>query len=240
RERLVDALLERPEFVDYWAYKWSDVLLVSCRKLSRKSAQAFYDWIREGVAANKRWDAFARELTTASGRSDEQGAVNYFLIHRSAIDLAESYTQAFLGLTLTCARCLTAADNTLFARAVVNRVWGNFLGRGLVNPVDDLRSTNPASNDELFAAVARDFVAHGYDVKRLIRTIMTSATYQRSSQTSALNIDDDRYYSHYLIRRLPAEVILDAFSQVTGVPEKFEGYPLGTRALQLPDTRVKS
>ena len=138
------------------------------------------------------------------------------------------------------ARWLTAADNTLFARAVVNRVWGNFLGRGLVNPVDDLRSTNPASNDELFAAVARDFVAHGYDVKRLIRTIMTSATYQRSSQTSALNIDDDRYYSHYLIRRLPAEVILDAFSQVTGVPEKFEGYPLGTRALQLPDTRVKS
>jgi len=322
RDRLVDALLERPEFVDYWAYKWSDVLLVSSRKLSRKSAQAFYDWIREGVAANKRWDAFARELTTASGRSDEQGAVNYFLIHRSPIDLAESYTQAFLGLTLTCARChnhplekwtqrdyygfanlfarvahkseggslvvystpagdlnlgqgsssprigkplpprpldgkplplgsgqdrreyvarwLTAADNPLFARAVVNRVWGNFLGRGLVNPVDDLRSTNPASNDELFAAVARDFVAHGYDVKHLIRTIMTSATYQRSSQTSALNIDDDRYYSHYLIRRLPAEVILDAFSQVTGVPEKFEGYPLGTRALQLPDTRVKS
>src|SRR5439155_9332767 len=105
RERLVDALLERPEFVDYWAYKWSDVLLVSSRKLSRKSAQAFYDWIREGVAANKPWDAFARELTTASGRSDEQGAVNYFLIHRSPIDLAESYTQAFLGLTLTCARC---------------------------------------------------------------------------------------------------------------------------------------
>jgi hypothetical protein len=322
RARLVDALLERPEFVDYWAYKWSDVLLVSTRKLSRKNAQAFYTWIRDAVAANKPWDAFARELTTASGRSDEQGAVNYFLIHRNPIDLAENYTQAFLGVTITCARChnhplekwtqkdyygyanlfarvanktdggvstvystaagdlnlgqgsssprvgpplpprpldgkplpakatmdrrayladwLTSSANPLFARTVVNRVWGNFFGRGLVDPVDDLRSTNPASNEELFEAVTRDFVAHGFDVKHLIRTVMASATYQRSSETNAGNADDDRYGSHYLARRLPAEVILDAYSQVTGVPEGFDGYPPGTRALQLPDTRVKS
>lgn len=322
RARLVDALLERPEFVDYWAYKWSDVLLVSTRKLNRKNAQAFYGWIRDAVAANKRWDAFARELTTASGRSDEQGAVNYFLIHRNPIDLAENYTQAFLGVTITCARChnhplekwtqkdyygyanlfarvanktdggvatvysapagdlnlgqgsssprvgkplapkpldgkplpldsatdrreylarwLTSPQNPLFARTVVNRVWGNFFGRGLVHPVDDLRSTNPASNEELFAAVTQDFVAHGYDVKHLIRTIMASAAYQRSSASNAHNLDDDKYGSHYIARRLPAEVILDALSQVTGVPEKFEGYPAGTRALQLPDTRVKS
>jgi hypothetical protein len=322
RRRLVDALLERPEYVDYWAYKWSDVFLVSTRKLNRKNTQAFYDWIRGGVAANKPWDVFARELTTASGRSDEQGAVNYFLIHRNPIDLAENYTQAFLGVTITCARChnhplekwtqrdyyayanlfarighkndgpnlavystpagdlslgqgsssprvgkplpprpldgkpmaadstqdrreylarwLTSPENPLFARTVVNRVWGNFFGRGLVQPVDDLRSTNPASNEELFAAVTRDFVAHGFDVKHLVRTIMASATYQRSSTTNAFNVDDEKYGSHYVARRLPAEVILDAFSQVTGVPEKFEGYPSGTRALQLPDTRVKS
>jgi hypothetical protein len=322
RARLVEALLERPEFVDYWAYKWSDVFLVSTRKLNRKNAQAFYGWIRAAVAANKPWDAFARELTTASGRSNEQGAVNYFLIHRNPIDLAENYTQAFLGVTITCARChnhplekwtqkdyygyanlfarvankvdggavtvytvpagdlnlgqgsssprvgkplpprpldgkplpldsaidrreylarwLTSPANPLFARTVVNRVWGNFFGRGLVHPVDDLRSTNPASNEELFAAVTQDFVAHGFDVKHLIRTVMGSATYQRSSVANALNLDDDKYGSHYLARRLPAEVILDALSQVTGVPETFAGYPPGTRALQLPDTRVKS
>jgi hypothetical protein len=323
RARLVDALLERREFVDYWAYKWSDVLLVSTRKLSRKSAQSFYGWIRSSVEANKPWDVFARELTTASGRSDEQGAVNYFLIHRNPIDLAENYTQAFLGVTITCARChnhplekwtqrdyygyanlfarvtnkadgpgtfivssaaagdlslgqgsssprigkplpprpldgeplaleasldrrehlaqwLTSPANPLFARTVVNRVWGNFFGRGLVDPVDDLRSTNPASNEELFAAVARDFVAHRFDVKHLIRTIMNSAAYQRSSAATALNADDEKYGSRYLPRRLPAEVILDAFSQVTGVPEAFDGYPAGTRALQLADTRVKS
>jgi uncharacterized protein DUF1553/uncharacterized protein DUF1549 len=322
RARLVDALLERPEFVDYWAYKWSDVLLVSTRKLNRKNAQAFYGWIRAAVASNKPWDAFARELTTASGRSDEQGAVNYFLIHRNPIDLAENYTQAFLGVTITCARChnhplekwtqkdyyayanlfarvankveggaftvytaptgdlnlgqgsssprvgkplppkpldgkplpldtaadrreylarwLTSPENSLFARTVVNRVWGNFFGRGLVNPVDDLRSTNPPSNEELLTAVTQDFVRHGFDVKHLIRTIMASATYQRSSAANAQNLDDEKYGSHYVARRLPAEVILDALSQVTGVAEKFEGYPAGTRALQLPDTRVKS
>ena len=135
---------------------------------------------------------------------------------------------------------LTSPENTQFARTIVNRVWGSLLGRGLVHPMDDLRATNPASNEELFAALTADFVEHGFDVKRLIRTIMTSATYQRSADTDATNVKDDRYYSHYLTRRLPAEVILDAFSQVTGVPTRFEGYPAGTRALQLPDTQVDS
>jgi hypothetical protein len=322
RTRLVADLVERPEFVDYWAYKWSDLLLVSSRGLGRANMQAYYRWVRESVARNKPWDQFVRELTVASGRSDENGAVNYFLIHRSPIDLAENYTQAFLGLTLTCARChnhplekwtqrdyyafanlfsrvshrddssafgkvgvativsasqgdilhprtgealapqpldgiplppdavgdrraylaewLTAPDNILFARAVVNRVWANFFGRGLVDPVDDLRATNPASNEELFEAVTREFVAGGFDIKALIVTIMTSATYQRSSVSGDANASDDRFYSRYLIRRLPAEVILDAVSQITGVPEKFSGYPVGTRALQLPDTRVSS
>ncbi len=105
RARLVDDLLARSEFVDYWAYKWSDVLLVSSRKLGANNVKAFYGWVRESVAANKPWDVFVRELTTATGRSTEHGAVNYFLIHRNQIDLTENYTQAFLGLTLTCARC---------------------------------------------------------------------------------------------------------------------------------------
>ena len=135
---------------------------------------------------------------------------------------------------------ITSPSNTQFARTIVNRVWGSLLGRGLVHPIDDLRATNPASNEELFAALTADFVEHGFDVKRLIRTTMTSATYQRSADTDATNVKDDRYYSHHLTRRLPAEVILDAYSQVTGVPTRFDGYPRGTRALQLPDTKVDS
>jgi hypothetical protein len=109
-----------------------------------------------------------------------------------------------------------------------------------VHPVDDLRATNPPSNEELLAAVTEDFVKHGFDVKRLIKTIMNSATYQLSSRTNETNAKDDRYYSHYLVRRLPAEVILDAMSQVTEASETFPGYPPGTRAMQLPDTRVNS
>jgi hypothetical protein len=318
RARLVDALLERPEFVDYWTYKWSDVLLVSTRKLSSKNMRSFYNWVRQSVAANKPWSELVRELTVASGNSQEYGPVNYYLIHRNTIDLAENFTRAFMGLSITCARChnhplekwtqkeyygfanlfsrvtsktgtgpseitvfsspageinhprlgrplppkpldapaippdstedrreylarwLTSPSNSNFARALVNRVWENFMGRGLVHPVDDLRATNPPSNEELLAALTEEFVKNGFDVKRLTRTIMNSATYQLSSRTNETNARDDRYYSHYLVRRLPAEVILDAMSQVTGAPESFPGYPPGTRAMQLPDTRVNS
>ena len=143
---------------------------------------------------------------------------------------------------------LTAPDNPYFAKALVNRVWKNFLGRGLVEAEDDLRETNPPTNRELFDALAKDFVAHKYDVKHLIRLVMNSAAYQRSSRPVKGNEADDRFYSRYLVRRLSAEVILDAHSQVTGVPTPFtqvytgvEGgtaatsnYPHGTRALQLP------
>ena len=97
RARLVDALLERPEYVDYWAYKWSDLLLVSSRSLGRSNVKSFYDWIRASVASNVPWDRFVRELTTASGRTDQVGAASYFLIHRNPIEIAENYTQAFLG-----------------------------------------------------------------------------------------------------------------------------------------------
>ena len=322
RATLVDALLARDEFVDYWAYKWSDVLLVSSRALGKNNVRDFYGWIRAAVKSNMPWDRFVSAIATATGRTDENGAANYYLIHRSPGDLAENYTQAFLGLTLTCARChnhpmekwtqvdyfsfanlfarvsvkegdssngkadtatvfdtpdgeilhprlgialpprpldgrpmpvhstasrreylaawTTSPDNKLFARAVVNRVWANFFGRGLVHPQDDLRFTNPASDEPLFEAVTADFVKGHYDLRALMREIMLSAAYQRSSATTPLNAADDRFYSHYLIRRLPAEVILDAFSAVTAVPESFSGYPAGTRAMQLPDTRVES
>jgi Protein of unknown function (DUF1553) len=149
---------------------------------------------------------------------------------------------------------LTAPDNPYFARALVNRVWRNFMGRGLVEAEDDLRETNPPTNAELLDALAKDFIAGKYDVKHLMKTIMRSAAYQRSSKPLPGNAAEDRFYSRYLVRRLSAEVILDAYSQVTGVATPFTelnsrardstmgygGFPLGTRALQLPDSLVTS
>jgi hypothetical protein len=332
RAQLIDDLLRRPDFVDYWTYKWSDLLLVSTRKLSQQAVWAFHQYLRQSVADNKPWDRMAREIITASGSNLDNGAANYFVVHKDISDLTEATSLTFLGMSITCCRChnhplekwtqdqywslanlfsrvalkngdrggevvvqseplgdvphlrmgapmppapldarplpldstadrrayfadwLTAPDNPYFAKALVNRVWRNFLGRGLVEAEDDLRQTNPPTNPELLDALVKDFVAHKYDVRHLIRTIMTSATYQRSAQPVAGNETDDRFYSHYLIRRLPAEVILDAYAQVTGVPTPFKdvaigttggtagtnAYPLGTRALQLPDTLVVS
>jgi hypothetical protein len=122
----------------------------------------------------------------------------------------------------------------------VNRLWRNFMGRGLIEPVDDLRNTNPATSDELLNELVKDFTAHHFDADYMIRTIMQSTTYQTSSEPLKENMADDKFGSHYLIKRLPAEVLLDAYSQVTREPEKFKNYPVGTRALQLPDTAVKS
>src|SRR5262249_35305262 len=259
RAKLIDALLERPEFVDYWAYKWSDLLLVSTRKLPQQAVWAFYQHIRQSVADNKPWDRFAREILTASGSTLDNGAANYFVLHKDVSDLTEATSVTFLGMSITCCRChnhplekwtqdqywsvanlfsrvalkngdrtgevtvqsqpsgdvphlrrgiampptpldgkplpldspmdrrqyfadwLTGPENPYFARAVVNRVWRNFLGRGLVEAEDDLRQTNPPTNEELFVALVKDFVDHRYDVKHLIRTIMNTAAYQRSS-----------------------------------------------------------
>jgi hypothetical protein len=318
RAALIDKLIGRDEFVDYWAYKWSDLLLVSSKRLNSTAMWTFYDWIRESVKQDKPWDQFANEIFTSSGSSRQNGALNYFVLHKDPIDLAETSTEAFLGQRITCARChnhplekwtqkqyyqmvnlftrvgikngsepgdnvvfaktsgdimhprllkpldptpldgksipldspidrriafdewLTSASNPYFARSLVNRVWANFMGRGIINPVDDTRATNPASNEDLIAALSKDFVEHHYDVDYLIRTIMNSGVYQLSAEANATNQNDNVFYSKYIIKRLPAEVILDAYSQVTGVPTPYSGYPAGTRALQLPDSQVTS
>lgn len=130
---------------------------------------------------------------------------------------------------------LTSPDNPFFARAVVNRVWGHLLGRGIVEPVDDFRDSNPPSNAALLDDLARQFVEHGYSRKWLIRTIMNSRTYQRSARTNEFNAEDDRYFSHAMPRMLSAEQLLDSICHVTGVPETFDGVPPGTRATQLPE-----
>jgi hypothetical protein len=337
RAKLIDAILDRPEFVDYWAYKWSDLLLISSRKLPQPAMRAFYHFVRQSVADNKPWDRFARDILTVRGNTLQNGQANYFMLHKDISDLTETTAVTFMGMSITCCRChnhplekwtqdqywsmanlfsqvtikngdrggefsiqsapegdvlhprrgiamaptpldykpigeprpsgrgvqdrreyfvdwLTAPDNPYFAKAVVNRVWRNFMGRGLVEAEDDLRQTNPPSNPELFDALAKDFVKNKHDVRQLIRTIMNSAAYQRSATPQAANKADDRYYSRYIIRRLPAEVVLDAYSYVTKVPTAFTklslgpsggdtgtgDYPLGTRALQLPDTLLIS
>ncbi|HUR54616.1 MAG TPA: DUF1553 domain-containing protein [Gemmataceae bacterium] len=332
RARLIDKLLERPAYVDYWAHKWSDLLLVSSRRLPQSAMWAFYRKVRQSVADNEPWDRFARDILTATGSTLTNGAGNYFVLHKDVSDLAESTALTFLATSIGCAKChnhplekwtqdeywafanlfsrvglkngdragevivqsradgdalhlrrgtampptpldgkplpaenpperrryfadwLTAKDNPFFAKAVVNRVWRNFMGRGLVEAEDDLRETNPATNRELLDKLAADFVANKYDVKWLVRTIANSAAYQRSSKSVPGNAADDRFYSRYLIRRLPAEVILDAYSDITAVPTPFNQiksaagdsntpintYPAGTRAMQLPDSLTVS
>jgi hypothetical protein len=318
RAKLIDSLLTREEYVDYWTNRWSDVFLVSSFKLGETAMWSFYNWIRDSVAANKPWDKMAREIITANGNTLENGAANYYVMHKEVSDLTENASMAFLGMSITCARChnhplekwtqkqyyqmanlfarvgmkngtragdvqvytnpagevnhprlgkplapapldgeelkldgtkdrrahlaewLTSPQNPYFAKAFVNRVWKNFMGRGLVEAVDDMRATNPPSNEELLEALTKDFTARGFDAKHLIRTIMNSAAYQRSSKPNETNKPDERYYSRYLIKRLPAEALLDAIAQVTGVPTEFPGYPAGTRALELPDARVNS
>jgi hypothetical protein len=138
------------------------------------------------------------------------------------------------------ARWLTAPDNPYFARTIVNRIWGLLMGRGLVEPVDDFRLTNPATNDPLLSALADDFVAHGYDLKHLLVAITSSAAYQRSSEATANNARDRQNYSRFLVKRLPAEVLLDAVGRVTAEPETFPGHPGALRAIQLWDNKLPS
>ena len=135
---------------------------------------------------------------------------------------------------------MTAPSNRTFARAIVNRVWKKFFSAGLIEPVDDLRATNPATNEPLLDALADDLVAHRFDLKRLMRLLATSRTYALSSEPLPTNARDRAFFSHYLPRRLPAEVLADAVTEVTGVPEAYEGYAQGLRAVQLPDTKVRN
>ena len=141
----------------------------------------------------------------------------------------------------------------LFSRSITNRIWKNFFGVGLVEQVDDMRASNPASNEEMLSAAADYLVEQKFDLNALMRAILQSETYQRSSTTLPENAGDQRQYSRYFPRRLMAEVLLDAVSQVTEVPTEFnkivflgsdvkdtKDYPKGTRAIQLHDSAVQS
>jgi len=130
---------------------------------------------------------------------------------------------------------MTQPDNPYFARAFVNRMWAHFFGQGLVDPIDDLRVTNPASNAPLLDWLATAFIEHDFDMRFMVRTICSSTTYQLSSQPNDDNLQDTQNFSRFYPQRMRAEVLLDAVDQVTGVPTKYSGLPQGTRALQLPD-----
>lgn len=136
------------------------------------------------------------------------------------------------------AQWLTAAGNPFFAKSVVNRIWFHLLGKGIVDPVDDFRDSNPPRNEELLDALADDFVKSGYDFKGVVRTILNSRTYQLSARPNEFNETDEKYFSRAYPKLLPAEVLLDAVSSATGSPEKFPGLPLGTRAVELPDGEI--
>jgi hypothetical protein len=317
RGRLVDKLLERPEYADYWGMRWSNLLLVNPDLLLPRGAYAFDRWLREAFQANMPFDRFAREIVTASGETYREGPPNFFRALPNPGDAGKSVSQLFLGVRLDCAQChhhpferwgqddfyslaaffarvkskssypegylsiiypasegevkhpktdrvmpprplggapleiregedrrealarwMTAPENPFFARTIVNRMWGLLMGRGIVEPVDDFRSTNPASNEPLLDWLAKDFREHGCDLKHLFRTITASAAYQRASEATPANARDTRNYSRYAKKRLPAEVLLDAVGQVTGVPEAFRGHPEGTRAIQMWDSRL--
>ena len=325
RDRLVDQLLTRPEFVDYWAYKWSDLLLLSGEKLRPQALKSFYAFIRRNVADNTPWDEFVRQIVLAKGSTFDNGAANFYSLHQDPLDMAETTSMAFLGMSIQCAHChdhplekwtnndyygfaslfarvrgkgwggdfrsgdghrviflddeseliqprtgkpqppkpldgqalsfesvedrrlaaaswLTSPTNPYFSRAIVNRVWANFFGVGLVEKVDDLRLTNPPSNPELFSALAAFLVSgdRPYDLKKLMRLILTSQSYQRGSQATKGNEPDERFYSRYYPKRLKAEVLLDIMSQVSGSPTPFKDFPAGTRAMQLPDANIAS
>lgn len=135
---------------------------------------------------------------------------------------------------------LTSPDNPYFAKAMVNRLWKAMFGRGLVEPVDDLRETNPATHPALLDKLATDFVSHGYDIRRTFRLIGLSTTYQRSSISNGANRDDDRFYSHSYERPLPPEVLADAWADVTGVTDQYGDEPRGTRAIALKDPTIAS
>ncbi|RYD76076.1 MAG: DUF1553 domain-containing protein, partial [Verrucomicrobiaceae bacterium] len=130
--------------------------------------------------------------------------------------------------------------NEYFSGAMVNRLWKHFFSVGLVEPVDDLRASNPPTNPELWALLNREFIGNGYDLKHVMRLILNSRTYQLGSQTVPDNEKDQKFFSHYYARRLPAEVLIDAVAEATGTPTKYSGYPVGLRAIQLPEPGVSS
>ncbi len=320
RAKLVDELLGRPEFVDFWTLKWGDLLRVHRRFLGNKGMWSFHGWLKQVIAENRPIDVMTRQLITARGDLYSNGAVGYFFVDEKPEQLAETTAQVFLGVRMQCAKChhhpmeawsqedyygltnfftkiakkdngdggrfggarlvkttlttpkemrpkmvvdpaafgearveetagdirqqlagwLTNEANPFFAKNWANRYWSYFMGRGLIEPVDDLRPTNPATMPALMDALAADFVRSGYDARQLIRTICSSRVYQLASEISPARDENGAFHTHHRPRRLSAQVLADAIDAATGIPAEYEGMPAGTRAIQLPDPNIRS
>ncbi len=324
RAKLVDELLDRPEYADFWTLKWSDVFRSSRKTIQIKGTHVFQKWLHSHIDKNTGFDQVVYEVITAGGSTYSNPAANYYRVSRDPTTLAETTAQLFFGIRMQCAKChnhpferwtqddyysmaaffnrvklrsdpidggdpkkkdgaeyvyvdrageltqprtgktmapkfmggaipeiapgrdrrealgkwMASGDNPFVPKSVVNRIWFHLMGKGIVDPVDDFRDSNPSANDDLLDALAKDFVKNKFDAKQLIRTIMNSRTYQLSAQTNEFNKDDNKYFSHAVTKLLTAEQLLDAICQVTDVPEKFAGMPAGTRAVQLPDGEV--
>lgn len=315
RDRWIDQLLSGTEYADYFANKWS--ALLRNKRTEEKQARgtyAFHDWIRDGLAENKPFDQFVREIIAASGEVMENPPVAWYRQVRDQQQQLEDTAQLFLGMRLQCAQChhhpyekwsqkdyysfaaffsqvgrktgaqpgeemiytrrsapsatnkknkqsvkpsglgspalelsadddarealadwMTSPDNPFFAKSLVNRYWKHFFNRGIVDPEDDMRETNPPTNPELLDALAKYFAEAGFDLKALVRTICQSKVYQLSAVPNEYNKVDRQNFSRYYPKRLTAEVLYDAINQVTRSSGKFDGLPAGTRAVCLPD-----
>jgi len=191
---------------------------------------------KDGVTtlfANLKDDEKKRPLGVTQPRTGE-------FLNPRPIDRAPVETNKETDPRQALAKWMIDPANESFHGALVNRVWKHFMGMGLVEPVDDLRSSNPPSNKELWAYLKSEFIKNKCDTKHLIRLVLNSQTYQLESGTVPGNETDTRFYSHYYPKRLGAEVILDAVSFSTGIPENFPGYPEGIRAVQVPDPSIRS
>jgi hypothetical protein len=308
-------LLETPDYADFFAGKWSALLRNKrVEPTYERGCVLFWQWIRDGLAANKPYDQFARELLTASGDVAHTPPVAWYRAFKEPNLQMEDVAQIFLGTRLQCAQChhhpyekwsqrdylalsaffsqvahkpsgviaedavvhkrgdaevlnkktkeevkpaalgtkvpslspdedprqlladwMVDAKNPFFAKTLVNRYWKHFFGRGIVEPEDDIRDTNPPSNPELLDALVADFVKGGYDMKRLIRTIAQSRAYQLSASPNELNATDEQNFSHYYSKRLMAEVLYDAVNTVAKAETNFTHLASNTRAVALPD-----
>ena len=327
RERLVVALLDRPEFADYWALRFSDFLRNEPKQLDSKGSKIFYQWIRAQIVKDVPLNEFAAKLIASRGSTYKHPEANYYRALRDTYTRSEATAQVFLGIRMQCAKChnhpfnkwtqddyhqfaaffsqidykllnnkrkdrldkhefigeqvvflnrkkqlkhpvsgkvlapkllgdesgrkikgkdelqvladwVAHSNNPYFARTQANRIWSYLMGRGIVEPNDDFRDSNPPANGPLLDALAKDFAGHQYDMKYLIRTIMASRTYQLSSIPNDTNKNDETNFSHTIVQSIAAEPLLNAVCQVTEVPVKFDGYPLGTRATQLPSMPI--
>ncbi|MEX0819460.1 MAG: DUF1549 and DUF1553 domain-containing protein [Pirellulaceae bacterium] len=317
RTRLIDHLLERDEYVDYWTMRWLDILRADQLQISPQGTVAMQQWLRRQFRENRPFDEFARDLLTVQGSTTAEGPASFYKILNKPDEASRAISQLLLGVRIECAQChhhpserwsqtdyvalagfftgvklkklpngneavvslggsdlphprsgelvaarplggepadfsatsdrraalaawLTSDSNPFFAKAIANRIWAHYFGRGLVEPIDDMRETNPASNEPLMAALAEHMVAVRFDLKAFTRTLLNSRAYQLAAQSNASNEDDVQNFSHATYRTLPAEVLLDAISQSTDVPEKFNGWPEGYRAIQVWDNRMPS